>query len=192
MNFQSHTALSKKYLRQQLRQERSQLDLAEQQMASQLVCQQLAKLTQVQQAQQIFAYVALAGEIDLHHLFDYFSTKTWGIPRCVGQSLSWHSYQPEYLVRGAYGLWEPDQNADSLDAAATDLVLVPTLGCSQDGYRLGYGGGYYDRFLAQFPFLAMGVIGRVGWPIDFPVEPWDRPLQALVTPVGVQWFKVNP
>lgn len=69
-----------------------------------------------------------------------------------------------------------------------DVVLVPCVGFTTSGYRLGYGGGYFDRWLAQHPHVT--AIG-VAWAIaeiadgDFVPEPHDQPLTLIVTERGV-------
>lgn len=69
-----------------------------------------------------------------------------------------------------------------------DVVLVPCVGFTREGYRLGYGGGYFDRWLAAQPHVtAIGVawaIAEVG-AADFAAEPHDRPLTLVVTERGV-------
>ena len=69
-----------------------------------------------------------------------------------------------------------------------DVVLVPCVGYTRAGLRLGYGGGYFDRWLAAFPHVtAVGVawsIAELG-PAEFAAEAHDRPLTLIVTEVGV-------
>lgn len=101
----------------------------------------------------------------------------------------WH---PEINMKtGLYGIKEPDTNEL---AALPDLVLVPTLGFTRQGDRLGYGKGYYDRTLAQFkqqnhPFNTIGIAWAVG---DLSAEPYqaqahDIPLDGILTDKG--WAK---
>ncbi|MEO6408488.1 MAG: 5-formyltetrahydrofolate cyclo-ligase [Burkholderiaceae bacterium] len=70
-----------------------------------------------------------------------------------------------------------------------DVVLVPCLGHTRDGYRLGYGAGYFDRFLAAHPHLtAVGVAwsaGELDAATGFVPQPHDRPLTLIVTEDGV-------
>ncbi|MEY4562319.1 MAG: hypothetical protein RLZZ618_1596 [Pseudomonadota bacterium] len=71
---------------------------------------------------------------------------------------------------------------------APDVVLVPCLGYTDGGFRLGYGGGYYDRYLAEFPDVtAIGVawsVSRVD-AAQFAAEAHDRPMMLIVTEQGI-------
>jgi 5,10-methenyltetrahydrofolate synthetase len=69
-----------------------------------------------------------------------------------------------------------------------DVVLLPCLGYTRDGYRLGYGAGYFDRWLAAHPQVtAIGVAWAVGAlsPGEFTPEPHDQPMMLVVTEHGV-------
>ncbi len=71
---------------------------------------------------------------------------------------------------------------------APDVVLVPCVGFTPGGYRLGYGGGYFDRWLAQHPGVtAVGVAWAIGQIDDaaFDAQPHDQPLTLIVTEHGV-------
>jgi 5,10-methenyltetrahydrofolate synthetase len=71
--------------------------------------------------------------------------------------------------------------------AVPDVVLVPCVGYTPDGYRLGYGGGYFDRWLAQHPDVtAVGIAWSGGW-IDaaaFEPQTHDQPLSFILTERG--------
>lgn len=69
-----------------------------------------------------------------------------------------------------------------------DVVLAPCVGFTADGYRLGYGGGYFDRFLAAHPHAtAIGVAWSVGRlePGEYAAQAYDIPMAAIVTELGV-------
>lgn len=69
-----------------------------------------------------------------------------------------------------------------------DVVLVPCVGFTRSGYRLGYGGGYFDRWMAAHPHVtAVGVAWSVGEvsEADFAPQPHDQPLTLVVTEHGV-------
>ena len=97
------------------------------------------------------------------------------------------------LITSRWGIPEPmpEPTAEVLPAQL-DAVLVPLLACDQRGHRVGYGGGFYDRFLAQcWPgarFIGLSILGDE--PVDAitDVLPTDVPLHACITPGGVWNF----
>lgn len=95
---------------------------------------------------------------------------------------------PQMLKQGTYGIWEPDpQIAEKADLTKLDAVLVPGVAFDRAGGRMGYGGGYYDRFLASLdrkPFL-LGVAYSMQVVEHVPVEPHDILLDAIVTEDGL-------
>jgi 5-formyltetrahydrofolate cyclo-ligase len=180
-------AAAKKQLRQQLLTARQALNGETWQKMSQKLCDQLSHLTSFQQARTILAYSSTHQEPDLRYLLAQPShhQHCWGLPRCVGKSLVWHRWQPqEKLIKGAFNLLEPPSSAPMINAAEADLILVPAVAVDKRGYRLGYGGGFYDRMLAAPPWQGIRTIGIV---FDFaylsalPVEPWDLPLDEICT-----------
>jgi 5-formyltetrahydrofolate cyclo-ligase len=90
------------------------------------------------------------------------------------------------LVRGV-----PQPDGPAFDLAAGDLLVVPGLAFDFDGFRLGLGGGHYDRTLAHSPALPVGFAyerQRVG---RLPRADWDRPVAALVTERSLYTFTEN-
>jgi len=69
-----------------------------------------------------------------------------------------------------------------------DLLLVPAVACDRRGYRLGYGGGFYDRLLSQPEWQQKPAIGII---FDFarlptlPFDPWDQPLTSICTEIDL-------
>ena len=89
----------------------------------------------------------------------------------------WHEEDCEV---GPFGLMQPDAAAQAL---VPDLLFVPLLGFTEDGARLGQGGGHYDRWLAEHPGVpAIGLAWDVQKVAFLPREPHDQPLLAVVTP----------
>lgn len=88
------------------------------------------------------------------------------------------------LVQAPFGMQEPVDSPE-LEAKNLDLIIVPGLAFSPAGYRIGFGGGYYDRFLAQAAGVTVGVCySQFVRPL--PVDPWDVPVQYLCTETGLR------
>lgn len=85
------------------------------------------------------------------------------------------------MMTSAFGLLEPDPALQPIAKEAIDLVVVPGLAFSKDGYRIGFGGGYYDRFLADFSGIKMALVLKEQQ-IDFwKPESFDIPMDTLIT-----------
>ncbi|WP_281175283.1 5-formyltetrahydrofolate cyclo-ligase [Methanogenium cariaci] len=81
---------------------------------------------------------------------------------------------------------EPLGNEIPADPAEIEVALIPLLGFDTDGNRIGYGAGYYDRFLAQHNhFSTVGVAFAVQECNKIPSEPTDQTLDAVVTESGI-------
>lgn len=95
------------------------------------------------------------------------------------------------LEQGAYDISEPKASCPLIDEnmlnSPDTLILVPALAYSPEGYRIGYGQGFYDRFLAKIPLAAS--IGITLSPLiseDIIIEPWDKAVGYLATEKGLQ------
>ncbi len=93
------------------------------------------------------------------------------------------------LAPGHYGIPEPARTRPVVGLDAIDVVIVPGVAWGEDGYRVGYGGGYYDRFLLQAPQAR-----RIGLAFELQVLPavvhgeHDLPVEVLVTEAKVRRF----
>ncbi len=82
------------------------------------------------------------------------------------------------LAPNKYGILEPQTEPFTLDI---ELFFVPALAVSRDGVRLGYGGGFYDRFLAGKDCLKIGVCREEEFGMELPSESHDIPMDGAVT-----------
>jgi 5-formyltetrahydrofolate cyclo-ligase len=102
----------------------------------------------------------------------------------IGSPLAFHGWTPEMAMKtGHHRIPEPDSGR----VVIPDLLLIPCVGFDEDGYRLGYGGGYYDRTLATWPGAAKPVTVGIAYEAcrtgALPREAHDIPLDAIVTDV---------
>lgn len=135
-------------------------------------------------------YMPMRGEIDpiaamiAHHA----AGGTVGVPVIVARAtpLVFHRWTPEAeMVPGTFGARVPAQ----ADPVIPTVLIVPLLGFDARGYRLGYGGGYYDRTLEQLrgrgPVTAIGFAWASQECPEVPTEPTDQRLDLIVTEAGV-------
>ena len=92
------------------------------------------------------------------------------------------------LVRTPLGILEP-RGGEILAPDAPDLLLVPALAFDREGFRLGRGGGYYDRFLAASRGLTIG-LAYAPFVLDrLPRQAHDLPVDAICTQEDLMWIK---
>jgi 5-formyltetrahydrofolate cyclo-ligase len=181
------TALSKIELRRSLLDTRLSLSTDLWCSKSASICQHLQASALFAKAKTVLAYFSFRQEPDLSSLFGL--SKRWGFPRCVGNALSWHWWQSEdELEVNRYGIPEPLSSAPEVATEQVDLMLIPGVAGDRLGYRLGYGGGYYDRLLSRSEWQN---IPKIGIMFDFayltalPTDEWDIPLTGFCTENGL-------
>jgi 5-formyltetrahydrofolate cyclo-ligase len=181
-------AIDKVALRKELIRQRLALNPETVQDYSQQICDRLQTSPQFQTARTILAYLSIRKEPDLNPLWSTSSRSTrWGLPRCVGKDLVFHDCDPtnsSHFHAGAYGIQEPLSALPVIQPETVDWILVPAVACDRQGYRLGYGAGYYDRLFAQPQWAkipAIGIVFHFALLTELPRDPWDFPLQGVCT-----------
>ena len=105
------------------------------------------------------------------------------LPRCLhGHGLEARRVTGESaLIRHRYGMLEPGEDCPLAEREKIDLILVPGLCIDRAGYRLGQGGGYYDRYLAGYAGDTVGLCRHAVLQDAVPRETHDRPVDLVVT-----------
>ena len=88
-------------------------------------------------------------------------------------------YHPQQLAKTSFGLLEPQGDLEVVEPSQIDLIHVPGLAFTTEGYRIGYGGGYYDRYLEHFAGQSLSTI----YPCqvqEFNFENHDIPVQEVL------------
>jgi len=185
---------SRQTLRRQLRQTRRSLSPDQQLSAAKelLACfKQHLNSPQVANAKRIALYLSNDGEISPHLLCEYLwqqGIQTY-LPVIQEKQLTFALYSSDTVWQeNLYGIKEP-VTANYLSGEELDLVLLPLVGFDSEGGRLGMGGGFYDRTFAnkrtdETPLL-IGLAHDCQQIKSLPVEGWDVPLQAIITPTQV-------
>ena len=178
-------SLAKRALRARCRQVRDELGTDYRTQASERICRRIEQWSTFRSAKIVLTYLPMRGEVDLRLLFAQAPMIQWAIPRVVEAPephLLFHAYQPEHLVLHRLGMLEPDPAMPLVTPDQADLIIVPGLAFTRSGYRLGYGGGYYDRLLVQPGRAAMlGPCYQALLLEEIPRGPHDVPVGHLVT-----------
>ena len=133
-------------------------------------------------AERFFVYISVRSEVETDRLIAALlaAGKQVCVPRIEEGRMLAVPYAK--LVRGAYGIPAPEGGEDM----PCDVALTPLLAFDEEGYRLGYGGGFYDAYFARRPeALRVGLAYCAQRADRLPREAWDLPLHAVVTEKGI-------
>ena len=136
-------------------------------------------------AESFFVYCSVRSEVPTDGLIAALlaAGKRVCVPRIAHGAMLSVPYAP--LAASAFGIPAPSGGEDT----PCEGARAPLLAVDADGYRLGYGGGYYDAYFARNPqILRVGLAYAAQLTGALPREPWDRPLQAVVTEEGFRRF----
>jgi 5-formyltetrahydrofolate cyclo-ligase len=183
---------SRATLRQHFQTRRRQLNAEQRTRANQTINQYLCAFEPLRSARLVAAYAAGAAEVDIHDTVEHLwrNGQQVALPVIATDGhMDFYRYTTNTEVRkNRFGIVEP-ANGDLIAPAHIDIVLTPLVAFDGNGTRLGMGGGYYDRYLAQTQAYVLGVAYACQRSESLlPSEPWDMALNAVVTDIGVVKF----
>lgn len=184
-----HANLEKREVRRQSIAERRRLSCEQIAAASRAICDRVVRLNLFQRAQHLVAYASAPDEVDTGPIVraGLDAAKTVFFPRLRGAVIDFLAQDPSALRPGSYGLLEPVRGTPLIDADGV-LFLVPGMAFAPCGARLGRGGGHYDRALTNHPLgFRLGLAAEVQVRTGIPQEPWDQPMDAVVTERRLLW-----
>ncbi|MCE2872032.1 MAG: 5-formyltetrahydrofolate cyclo-ligase [Oxalobacteraceae bacterium] len=177
------TPINKVELRQQLIAARRSMSELEKSQADARILQRLSDWLTKYQPASLGAYIAMSGEPELLSLYESLDSRgiTLAMPVVVekNQPLIYVRWLPgESLKRDASGTMAPALHEQIIQP---EVVLAPCLGFNDEGFRLGYGGGYFDRTLAQSPRPTAVGIAYAVTRRQFATEAHDIALDYIIT-----------
>jgi 5-formyltetrahydrofolate cyclo-ligase len=181
-------------LRARIQSEITKIPATERAALSRLACERLREHALWRKAGKILFYVPLPDELDLWPMLikSLEGGKIVALPRFDSAHNRYVPCRVEDVSRdlqiGRFGIREPGPACPEIPLAHLDLILAPGVAYDLGGHRLGRGGGFYDRLLAEFHGATCGVGFEQQLVSHIPVEPHDIVLKCILTPA--RWHDV--
>ncbi len=171
-----------------------ELDIAYCRSADEALFQKLIQLEEYQNANVVFCYVGRSNEINtiaiIQHLLD--SGKQVAIPKCMQKGVmeAYIIQSLDDMESGLYGILEPRMDiTDRISPNKIDLAIIPCLSASPKGDRLGYGGGFYDRYLQHTDAYRLLLCRERIICEEIPVEDHDQKMDMVLTEERILRFQ---
>ena len=191
--------MDKSTIRSQLLARRKAMPKAAKDKANQCIADRITGLDAWKNATTMLLYLPVNGEVDTWPFFNECMHRDCRalLPCCRKHEPGCMDFfrvtDKNQLVPGAYNIPEPDSNSCTLmDDPNADIILIPGVGFDRHGFRIGYGGGYYDRFLAKHPMdngLIIGLAFACQIMDNLPHDTWDKRVDVIVTEDEMIWIE---
>ena len=144
--------------------------------------QRFIQLPAFQEAKTLATYLSMGHEFSTASLIQAALQlgKRVCVPRTYPQGrMEFVEYDPNILEKTRFGLLEPNEKGKLVDQSEIDLIHVPGLVFQSKGYRIGYGGGYYDRYLADYTGKTVSTIYSIQHK-KFQPDVFDQAVQEVL------------
>lgn len=170
----------KKEIRKKMLEMRKNLSKFEVTNSSEIIVNKIKNSKDFKEAKIIGIYYPIRNEIDLLKLFE--ENKTLCLPRVFGDEMEFFIVNSiEDLHLGCFNVYEPNDNLKRVDKNKMDIIYVPCVGLSNDFYRIGYGKGYYDRYLLGYLNKKIAVCYKFQVINEKFYEEFDVKLDSVIT-----------
>ncbi len=186
---------TKKEIRKIIIEKRDKLSASEKNSYDEKIFTKVKNLKAYKEARVLFTFISFGSEVDTLRLIEdaLRKGKVVAVPWINKEKNLMEAKvirNLEDMYPGLYGILEPSPEAETLKPQEIDLIITPGVAFDNLGGRIGYGGGYYDKFLsevkASVPKIALSYeLQRVD---KLPLEPFDMKVTALITEENELWF----
>jgi len=182
---------AKNELRKKYKLLRGELSAEQKRSLDEAICSLTVSLASFRFAETVLMYAPTGSEIDVLTIARYALEcgKKVAFPRC---NVDDHTMEFKYvssldeLYEGEYSIREPSEDAESVTDFSRSICIVPALVFDRAGYRIGYGKGYYDRFLGGYTETKLGLVYSDFILDRVPRGRFDRHVDILVCEKGVK------
>ena len=179
---------TKKEIRRYCRRMREEQPAGAAAQKSHEICRRILASEEYRRADSVLVYIATQGEVTLEEVIRdaWEQGKTVASPRVEGKTMSFYRITSfEDLEEGNFHVREPRKECEAFTPEENTLFLVPGVAYDESRRRVGYGGGFYDRFLEKYPWLSTVGIGYEFQVLpEVPCEATDIPMNKILTEKG--------
>lgn len=144
-------------------------------------------------ARVIFCFVGMENEVDTRAIIENAIAlgKKVAVPLVVSRGImeAKQIHSLDELSVQSFGILEPSKNAPTIMPEEIELAIVPCVACSHKGARLGYGGGFYDRYMQTQSFPKFCLCYEKLTNEEIPMGRYDLTMDALITEIGIFDFR---
>lgn len=185
--------LMKKQLRQKILQDAAALDINYKKKSSKAIMDFLISMEQFQEAKTVFCFVGRKNEVYTKQIIDHCFEQGQRVlvPLVVEKGIMVAKEIKSFddLQLGIMNILEPKKECKTVDASEIDFGVIPCVSCSHKGERLGFGGGFYDRYMQGTSFPRACVCYEKLTHEEIPMSRYDQRVDYLITEIGIHSFK---
>lgn len=180
-------SLDKKKFRTDVRTKLVALSQEEHKKKSWMIHNKVINLDEIKNAQTIAVTISNFPEVDTMHLIEalWKMDKKVAVPRCdpKTRTMTFYIFDNEEQLETVYmDLKEPiPSKTKQVHAEEIDVIIAPGIVFDRSGYRIGYGGGYYDRYLAQYNRIVIAMAFDMQIVEKVPTDAYDLPVGKIIT-----------
>ena len=196
MRFVTDIREYKKEIRTNARQQREQLDQKVRCELDQKIANNVRRLYQYGPCNTLMIYVSTPIEVNTIPIIEaaFADKKRVAVPKCIPNTRDMEFYyinSLDDLEPGSFSVLEPKENMQMLTDFDKCLMVMPGIQFDANGYRIGYGKGYYDRYMARYTGFSVGLC--YDWELRRHLchGRFDRPVNAIVTDSHIRTCKAQ-
>lgn len=176
---------SKKEIRAEVKSHRREATAEQIHNHSELICDAFLALPEYRDAKVVFAYMDCKNEVETRKVIEHCwkNGKTVAVPKVFGEIMKYYAISSyEDLEDGYFGIQEPKHEQLQEIVCEDGLMILPGVAFDEQRHRVGYGGGFYDRYLEAHPDMK-----KIAFAFEFqvfdkvPFEKFDRQPEKIIT-----------
>ena len=178
--------MDKKRLRKELVEKRKNIPKNKKAIYDKEISRKITQSDYFKKAEQVLVFASVCDEFDTQFIIEKcrMENKSIFFPLCIdkqGEMKFFKVDSREDLQSGMYGIPEPKSTCEEYTPEENDLIIVPCLSVDKNGYRIGYGRGYYDRFLKGFKGISICPCYEELLTDRLPTDEYDVKINILIT-----------